>query len=149
MRVFKFSKVYSYYIYSYYSGMKTLVFSSKVTLDGVPAGFSGQFKMLHTESGRLYVYRVHISKQSYSGSHLPGGGTKEQDVDWWKSMFYALTTFIEMYNSKHGDLPSDKNTYHDGRYYTPDDDMFGEKIRFRVEYRKQRDLNQKELLLQN
>lgn len=129
--------------------MKTLVFSSKVLLDGKPAGFSGQFKMLHTESGNMYVYKVHVSRQSYSGSHLPGTGSAEQDQAWWRSMFYALVAFLENYNRIHGELPSDKNTFHDGRFYTPDHDMFGEKVRFRVEYRKQRDLNEKELILQD
>lgn len=129
--------------------MKTLVFSSKVTLDGKPAGFSGQFKMLHTETGSMYVYKVHVSRQSYSGSHLPGPGTTEQDQAWWRSMFHALVTFLENYNRVHGGLPSDLNVYHDGRYYTPDDNMFGEKIRFRVEYRKQRDLSERELVLED
>lgn len=129
--------------------MKTLVFSSKVTLDGKPAGFSGQFKMLHTETGSMYVYKVHVSRQSYSGSHLPGPGTTEQDQAWWRSMFHALVSFLENYNRVHGELPSDQNVYHDGRYYTPDDNMFGEKIRFRVEYRKQRDLSERELVLED
>lgn len=129
--------------------MKTLIFSSNVTLDGKPAGFSGQFKMLHTETGRMYIYKVHVSKHSYSGSHLPGGGSTKEDQAWWKSMYYALTVFIEKYNQVHGELPSDKNTFYDGRYYTPDDNMFGEKIRFRVEGRKQRDLNNRELVLED
>jgi len=128
--------------------MKTLVFSTKVVLDGVPAGFSGRFKMLHLESGELYVYRVHITKQKYTGTQVPGMGSPEEDIAWWRRMFHALVSFIERYNREYGYLPSDKNIYQDSRYYTGES-MFGKKISFVVEEAMQRDLNEREVILRD
>lgn len=126
--------------------MKTLVFSTKVVLDGVPAGFSGRFKMLHLESGRLYVYRVHITKQKYTGTHVPGMGSREEDIAWWQRMFHALVSFIEQYNREYGYLPSDQNIYQDSRFYTGEK-MFGKKISFVVDEAMQRDLDDREVVL--
>lgn len=126
--------------------MKTLVFSTKVVLDGVPAGFSGRFKMLHLESGQLYEYRVHITKQKYTGTHVPGMGSAEDDNAWWQRMFHALVSFIERYNREYGYLPSDKNIYQDSRSYTGER-MFGTKIGFIVDETMQRDLADREVIL--
>ncbi|SDE45012.1 hypothetical protein SAMN04487996_10579 [Dyadobacter soli] len=128
--------------------MKTLVFSTKVVLDGVPAGFSGRFKMLHLESGQLYVYRVHITKQKYTGTHVPGMGSAEEDHAWWQRMFHALVSFVERYNREYGYLPSDKNIYQDSRFYTGER-MFGNKISFTVDEAKQRDLADREVILRD
>lgn len=128
--------------------MKTLVFSAKVVLDGVPAGFSGRFKMLHLETGELYMYRVHITKQKYTGTHVPGMGSPDEDIAWWQRMFHALVTFIEQYNLEYGYLPSDRNIYQDSRFYTGEK-MFGKKIPFLVEEGKQRNLADKEVILQD
>lgn len=128
--------------------MKTLVFSAKVVLDGVPAGFSGRFKMLHLETGELYMYPVHITKQKYTGTHVPGMGSPEEDIAWWQRMFHALVTFIEQYNLEYGYLPSDRNIYQDSRFYTGEK-MFGKKIPFLVEEGKQRNLADKEVILQD
>ena len=126
--------------------MKTLVFSTKVVLDGVPAGFSGRFKMLHLESGQLFVYRVHITKQKYAGTHVPGMGSPEEDIAWWQRMFHALVSFIERYNREYGYLPSDKNIYQDSRFYTGEG-LFGNKIGFAVDEAMQRDLADREVVL--
>lgn len=128
--------------------MKTLVFSPKVALDGVPAGFSGRFKMLHLESGQLYVYRVHITKQRYTGTHVPGMGSPEEDIAWWQRMYHALISFIERYNREYGYLPSDQNIYQDSRFYTGES-LFGKKIGFVVEEGMQRDLADREVVLQD
>lgn len=126
--------------------MKTLIFSSKVELDGVPAGFSGRFKVLHMETGQLYVYRVHITKQKYTGSHVPGMGSPAEDMAWWQRLFHALVSFIEKYNREYGYLPSDTNIYQDSRFYTGEQ-MFGIKIPFIVDEGKQRDLAEREVVL--
>ncbi|MCF0071054.1 hypothetical protein LZD49_11270 [Dyadobacter sp. CY261] len=126
--------------------MKTLVFATKIVLDGVPAGFSGRFKMLHLETGELYVYRVHITKQKYTGSHVPGMGSTAEDNLWWQRMFYALVSFIEKYNGEYGCLPSDQNIYQDSRSYSGEK-MFGNKIHFIVEERKYRDFSEREVVL--
>jgi hypothetical protein len=128
--------------------MKTLVFSTKVTLDGLPAGFSGTFKMLDMETGELYVYRVHIPKHIYVGSHVAGRGTKEDDWKWWESMFYALTVFLEAYYVAYGCLPSDNNIYQDRRSYTSEQQPLGIKIVFMVERCKRRSMEDRELVLQ-
>jgi len=101
--------------------------------------------MLHLESGQLYVYRVHITKQKYTGTHVPGMGTPDEDVAWWQRMFHALVTFIDRYNREYGYLPSDKNIYQDSRFYTGET-MFGKKISFVVE-ETMRDLNDREVIL--
>lgn len=128
--------------------MKTLVFSPKVALDGVPAGFSGRFKMLHLESGQLYVYRVHITKQKYTGTHVPGMGSPEEDLAWRQRMYYALISFIELYNREYGYLPSDQNMYQDGRFYTGES-LFGKRIGFVVEEAMQRDLAERQVVLRD
>ncbi|GGH35067.1 hypothetical protein GCM10007423_26440 [Dyadobacter endophyticus] len=128
--------------------IKTLVFSTKVALDGVPAGFSGRFKMLHIESGRLYVYRVHITKQKYTGTHVPGMGSPQEDIAWWERMFHALVSFIERYNLAYGYLPSDQNVYQDSRFYTGER-LFGSKISFVVDETMRRDLADREVVLQD
>lgn len=128
--------------------MKTLVFSTKVVLDGIPAGFSGCFKMLHLETGQLYVYRVHITKQKYTGTHVPGMGSPEEDLAWWQRMFHALVSFIERYNREYGYLPSDANIYQDSRSYTGET-MFGKKINFMVDEAMQRDLADREVVLRD
>lgn len=128
--------------------MKTLVFSPKVALDGVPAGFSGRFKMLHLESGQLYVYRVHITKQKYTGTHVPGMGSPEEDLAWRQRMYHALVSFIELYNREYGYLPSDQNMYQDGRFYTGES-LFGKKIGFVVEEAMQRDLAERQVVLRD
>lgn len=104
--------------------------------------------MLHLESGQLYVYRVHITKQKYTGTQVPGMGSHQEDVAWWQRMFYALVSFIERYNREYGYLPSDKNIYQDSRFYTGER-LFGNKISFIVEEAKQRDLTEKEVVLQD
>lgn len=126
--------------------MKTLIFSSKVELDGVPAGFSGRFKVLHMETGQLYVYRVHITKQKYTGSHVPGMGSPAEDMAWWQRLFHALVSFLERYNREYGYLPTDTNIYQDSRFYTGEQ-MFGTKIPFIVDEGKQRDLAEREVVL--
>lgn len=128
--------------------IKTLVFSTKVALDGVPAGFSGRFKMLHIESGRLYMYRVHITKQKYTGTHVPGMGSPQEDIAWWERMFHALVSFIERYNLAYGYLPSDQNVYQDSRFYTGER-LFGSKISFVVDETMRRDLADREVVLQD
>lgn len=128
--------------------MKTLVFSTKVVLDGVPAGFSGRFKALHLESGQLYVYRVHITKQKYIGTHVPGMGSPSEDIAWWQRMFHALVSFIERYNREYGYLPSDKNIYQDSRFYTGEG-LFGNKVGFLVDVAMQRKLTDREVVLQD
>ena len=127
--------------------MKTLIFSSQVVLDGVPAGFSGAFKMLHLETGQLYNYRVHIPRHIYVGTQIRGMGSVAEDLKWRECMFYALTTFIDAYNAEHGCLPSDKNKYQDRRPYTSDLDPFGKKIYFLVESNKRRLLEDNQLVI--
>jgi len=127
--------------------MKTLVFSTRVALDGLPAGFSGTFKMLHLETGELYLYRVHLPKHIYVGSHVAGMGSAADDLNWWQSMFHALTVFLEEYNTTYGYLPTDKNIYQDRRPYTAEHEPFGKKVYFMVEKSKRRSLEEKELIL--
>ncbi|MCF0054526.1 hypothetical protein [Dyadobacter sp. CY356] len=129
------------------SEIKTLVFSPKVVLDGMPAGFSGSFKMLHMETGQLYQYRVHVPKHVYVGTQMSGCGSREEDLKWWQCMFYGLTKFIADYNNSYGHLPSDQNTYNDRRGYTSDRQPFGEKIQFVVEEKKRRFLEDKQVVL--
>jgi hypothetical protein len=129
--------------------MKTLIFSSKVALDGLPSGFSGVFKMLHMETGQLYVYRVHIAKHIYVGSHIQGMGSSAEDEKWRQCMFYALIAFIKKYNAVYGHLPSDRNIYQDRRPYTSDEQPIGEKVYFLVEESKCRSLHERELTLED
>lgn len=129
--------------------MKTLVFSTKVTLDGLPSGFSGSFKMLHMETGQLYTYRVHIAKHIYVGTQVPGMGSREEDEKWWQCMFQGLTAFIAAYNDVYGCLPTDRNIYQDRRPYTSEEQPFGQKVYFLVEEGKRRSLEQRELILQD
>lgn len=138
----------NHHSYAMMCKMKTLVFSTKVVLDGVPAGFSGRFKMLHLESGRLYVYRVHITKQRYTGTQVPGMGSTEEDITWQQRMFHALVSFIERYNYEYGQLPSDENIYQDSRSYTGER-MFGKKVGFMVDETLQRDLADREVVLRD
>jgi hypothetical protein len=127
--------------------MKTLVFSSRVVLDGFPAGFSGSFKMLHLETGQLYNYRVHIPRHVYVGTQVKGIGSQAEDLKWWEYMFYALTVFIDEYNAEYGCLPADTNKYQDRRPYTSERETFGKKIYFLVERSKRRSLEEKQLIL--
>jgi hypothetical protein len=127
--------------------MKTLVFSTKVVLDGLPAGFSGMFKMLHLETGELYIYRVHLAKHIYVGSHITGMGSHEENVKWWECMFHGLANFLEEYNITYGYLPTDKNIYQDRRPYTSEKQPFGKKVYFIVEEGKQRPLSEKQLVI--
>ncbi|MCE7042856.1 hypothetical protein [Dyadobacter sp. CY312] len=127
--------------------MKTLTFSSRVVLDGLPVGFSGIFKMLHLETGQLYNYRVHIPKHVYIGTQVKGMGSRAEDVKWWECMYYALTVFIREFNAEYGYLPSDANKYQDRRPYTSDLEAFGKKIYFMVEGSKRRSLEEKQLVL--
>lgn len=127
--------------------MKTLVFSPRVVLDGMPAGFSGVFKMLHIETGQLYLYKVHIPGHIYVGTQIPGSGSAQEDLQWWQSMFYALTEFITTYNTVHGCLPTDQNVYQDRRPYTSERNPLGEKIHFMVERNKVRSLDDKKIII--
>ena len=102
--------------------------------------------MLHLESGQLYVYRVHITKQKYTGTHVPGMGSPEEDIAWWQRLFYALVSFTERYNKEYGYLPTDKNIYQDSRFYTGEG-LFGNKINFIVDEAMQRDLADREVIL--
>ena len=129
--------------------MKTLVFSSKVVRDSFPTGFSAVFKMLHLETGMLYLYRVQVPKHIYGGSQVAGMGSPEDDLKWCQSMFHALTAFLSAYNTAYGHLPSDQNIYQDRRPYTSDQQSFGAKVYFLVEKGKRRSLDQKELILQD
>ncbi|MCF2446670.1 hypothetical protein L0657_22120 [Dyadobacter sp. CY345] len=129
--------------------MKTLVFSSKVVPNSVPTGFLGIFKMLHLETGELYVYRVLIPKHIYAGSQVAGKGSVQEDSNWCQSMFYALAEFLSVYNTTYGHLPSDKNIYQDRRSYTSDQQPFGTKVYYLVEKSKRRSLDDKELILED
>lgn len=127
--------------------MKTLVFSPRVVLDGMPAGFSGTFKTLHIETGQLYLYKVHVPRHVYIGTQIPGNGSITEDIEWWQSMFYALTEFITTYNAVHGCLPPDQNVYQDRRPYTSEQKPLGEKIHFMVEKKKVRSLDDTKLII--
>ena len=125
---------------------ETLVFSTCERLKDTPAGYAAEFKMLHMQTGQLYIYRLCVTKIRYEGRIL-SQDKRENDKRWQQRMFFGLTEFIDTYYREYGCFPSPSNIYHDGRCYSDSGNFFGKRICFKVPDKQSRSMEDNQFII--